>query len=293
MRTSITVDGGGSGCRARLRKDTESFEAALNLPANLASQPLNKVLERLDLLFDRLPAVDHVNSVNVGLAGGVPGERRDAVETAVKRRYPEAAVVIGRDLDLVVAHLGGEGVAVVVGTGCAAVATAREGTQVTVDGHGLAIGDRGGAAWIGLKAVQVGLRRLDLEGVETPLLLAVRQSLGLPGNRGFFTVLAGDSGLSAERLAALAPKVLELVDQAEPDASAIVTAAVAEVEEAVGAVARAARLTLPTKVVVAGGLSKAPQLMTPLRDDLLGNGVAKAVDRVDPLDAKLAGWHAT
>jgi glucosamine kinase len=290
MNASITVDGGGSGCRARLLDDTGSFEAELNLPVNLVSQPLDKVLERLDQLLAELPPVDRVASVSVGLAGGVPGERRDAVEAAVKRRYPGAAVVIGRDLDLVVTQLGGEGVAVVVGTGCAAVATTPEGAQVKVDGHGFAIGDRGGAAWIGLKAAQVALRRLDLEGVETPLLLVVRRSLGLQENRGFFTALSGDGGLSAERLAALAPQVLALADEADPDASAIVTAAVAEVEESVGAVARAAGLTLPAKVVVAGGLSKAPRFMAPFRDALLGNGVAKSVDGVDPLDAKLAGW---
>lgn len=287
IATSITVDGGGSRCSARLRNGAGSFEATLEEPVNLAGQPVDKVLERLDRLLDMLPEADPVGSVSVGLAGGVPGGRCDAVEAAVRRRYPGAAVAVGRDLDLVLAQLDGEGVALVAGTGCAAVATTRERAQVTVDGHGFAIGDRGGAAWIGLRAVQGGLRRFDLEGGVTPLLRAVRESIGLQGDRGFFTALSGDSGLSARRLAALAPAVLELAEQADPDASAIIAAAVAEVEETVGAAAKVARLTLPTRVVVAGGLSRAAGFLTPLRSALLGDGVARLVERVDPLDAQL------
>jgi glucosamine kinase len=199
-----------------------------------------------------LPSVDRVDTVSVGLAGGVPGERLDAVGAAVKRRYPGAAVLVGRDLDLVVTQLGGEGVAVVVGTGCAAVAITPDAGELTVDGHGFAIGDRGGAAWIGLQAVQVGLRRLDLEGAETQLLRSAREALRLPANRGFFTALS-EGGLSARRLAALAPAVLGLAERADPDASAIVTAAVTEVEQTIHAAAKAARLTLPTKVALPAG----------------------------------------
>lgn len=287
MTASITVDGGGSRCRARLRKDGSSFEATLEEPLNLVSQRLDEVLDRLGRLLGGLPATDSVGLVSVGVAGGVPGRRRDIVEEAIGRRYPGAEVLVRPDLDLVVAQLSGDGVAIVVGTGCAAVVTTSEGENVTVDGHGLGIGDRGGAAWIGLQAVQVGVRRLDLEGVETPLLRAVRENLGLHGDRGFYSALSVEGGLSARRLAALAPAVLTLADQVEPDAGAIVTAAIAEVEATAGAAARATRQTLPTEVVVAGGLISAPGFYPPLRAALLGSGIAARVDRVDPLDAEL------
>jgi glucosamine kinase len=287
MTASITVDGGGSRCRARLRRDTGACEATLEEPLNIAGQPVDKVLDRLDRLLDGLPAAVPIDSVSVGVAGGVPGKRRDIVQEAIEHRFPEAEVVVGRDLDLIVTQLCGQGIAVVVGTGCAAVATTADGTQVTVDGHGPVIGDRGGGAWIGLRAVQAGLRRFDLEGAEPPLLGALCESLGLRGSRGLLTALSDDAGLSACRLAALAPTVLALADQRDPDASAIVTSAVAEVAATVGAAAVRAVQPLPANVAIAGGLGSASALLTPLRSSLLRSGAAKRVDPVDPLDADL------
>ncbi len=286
MTASITVDGGGSRCRARLRRNTGTWEATLEEPLNIVGQPLSKVLDRLDRLLDRLPVVEWIDSVSVGVAGGVPGQRRDIVREAIAHRFPEAEVVVGRDLDLIVTQLDGEGIAVVVGTGCAAVATTEEGTEVTVDGHGPVIGDRGGGAWIGLRAVQIGLRRFDLEGAEPPLLEALRESLGLQGGGGFFTALSGDAGLSACRLAALAPAVLALVDQ-DPDARAIVTSAVAEVEATVRVAGERGVQSLPANVAIAGGLGSASAFLTPLHSALVASGVARRVDRVDPLDADL------
>jgi glucosamine kinase len=188
---------------------------------------------------------------------------------------------------------GGAGVAVIVGTGCAAAAVTGDGTQLRVDGHGLAIGDRGGGAWIGLRAVQLGLRRLDLEGIETALLGAVRESLGLHGARGFSTALSDDGGLSARHLGALAPVVLALADQGDPDAAGIVTSAVAEVEATVRAAAVRARQTLPTNIAVAGGLSSSSNFLTALRSALRAAGLAWRVTQVDPLDATLVTGELT
>ena len=209
------------------------------------------------------------------------------MQEAIERRFPEAEVVVGRDLDLIVTQLCGPGIAVVVGTGCAAVAVTAQGTKVTVDGHGPVIGDRGGGAWIGLQALQAGLRRFDLEGAEPPLLLALCESLGLQSTRGLFTALSSHVGLSACQLAALAPVVLASADQQDRDAGALIASAVAEVAATVAAAATRSVQPLPCNVAIAGGLGTASAFLTPLRSSLLRSGVGKGVDPVDPLDARL------
>lgn len=288
MSPTITVDGGGSGARARLHGKHSAVTVALDEPLSLTTVSAGDVLERLGRLLDELPVVEPVTAITVGLAGSASTAHTEPVAAMLHGRHPGAGVAVARDVDLVLAHLEGPGAALVVGTGAVVLATASDGGEVMVDGRGFAIGDRGGGAWIALEALRRTLRACDLDGTEPPLLQALRGELGLPTDRGVATALADAGGPGARRVAALAPVVIGLARDGEPDAAAIVDCAVAEIAASVRAALRRAGCPSGAEVVAAGGLGRVPTFAAGLERALVDGTRVARLRAVDPLDTDLA-----
>lgn len=290
MNARITIDGGASGGRARLHGVGLGAPATATLdePLSLTTTSPAALVERIERLIGALPAHRGVVSVSVGLAGGM-ARGSTQVRDGVQALVPTADVVVGRDVDLVLAHLRGAGAAVIVGTGAVIAVAAGDGAEVLIDGRGFAMGDRGGGAWIGLEALRTGLRALDLTGERLPLLDALLDVLGMTSDRGVAAALSEGGAISPRRVAALAPVVITRADDGDADATRIVDRAAQALAEGLASGLRRAGVDDPTDVVAAGGLIGIPGFRARLQAVVATRGASAHLRVVDPLDTKLVG----
>jgi len=165
------------------------------------------------------------------VAGGVLGVAGTsmfadpAVTAAFRREWSGTGLrcpmrVVG---DVVTAFAAGtsqrSGSVLIAGTGAIA-ALIEDGRIVrTVDGWGWLLGDEGSGMWIGLRAVRAAARHW-----QTPLAAMVAAHAGVAGRDELVHWAGGPPPLAA--IAALAPRVCALADAGDPDAAAIITAAV-------------------------------------------------------------------
>jgi glucosamine kinase len=155
----LGVDGGGSGCRARLSDAAGHVlgegEAG---PANLAlgiESAVRAVLmaTRMALRAARLPeTVLAQTSACLGLAGGNVPQLRRVFQT---QTLPFRSTVLRSDAEIAClgAHLGQDGAILILGTGSQGIVQ-RAGEFVTVGGWGFALSDDGSGAQLGRAAVR-------------------------------------------------------------------------------------------------------------------------------------------
>lgn len=249
MTAWLTIDGGGSGSRARLVDAGGAATTARGAALSLTRTDPAELLPRVARLLDRLGELPAGTRASVGLAG-IHERRSTAIADWLRRRLRSERVVVVRDVDLVLSHLDGHGAALVAGTGAVAVGRGAAG-EVVVDGAGFPRGDRGGAAWLGLEAVRAGL--LD----------------------------AGDADEGdAAGMAALAPALLARTG--EPAADAAIDRAVAHLAESARTALAESGAGAGAPIVAAGGLLDSPPFAQRLQSAL-----GPAFRRVDPLDARL------
>ncbi|MBX3029744.1 MAG: ATPase [Chloroflexi bacterium] len=163
--------------------------------------------------------------------------------------------------DSVTAHAGalslGWGVSVTVGTGVACLVAPRGGDQPRIlGGHGVLLGDEGGATWIGREAIRAALRAWDGRGPATALGPAVMARFG-PLDGLADRIHRGERAV--DTIARFAPEVLTIADSGDAVADAIVDAAVEELTLLIAAAVAAAVDVDPAGVPVALG----GRLMTP------------------------------
>lgn len=285
MTATITIDGGATGARARLHDAGDPVTVRLDEPLSLTTVDPAVVLHRLDHLLRLLPAPAEITGILAGLAGAVTAAQTEPVMAFLRERHPTARVTVVTDVDLVLAHLTGPGAALIIGTGAIVAARGDEGREVLVDGRGFAIGDRGSGGWIALEALRRTLRTYDIEGTEPALLRALRTKLGVAEGLQIARALAEGGGPGARRVAALAPVVLDLADCGDPDAVAILDAAVAEIVVSVNAAVRRAGCRADAEVVATGGVASHPAFRQRLETALACCAGLGRVRYIDPLEA--------
>jgi N-acetylglucosamine kinase-like BadF-type ATPase len=127
------------------------------------------------------------------------------------------------------------------------------GEQVLVGGWGYLLGDEGSGAWIGREAVRLIIRANDQGTPLSALAAAVMSDLGLARPREVVPWLYGRTPPPIKELAALVPRVLDAADSDDPDATRILDAAAAALEELARLLQR--RLQLDNAAIaLAGGL---------------------------------------
>src|SRR6185312_12541743 len=168
------VDGGGTGCRARL-EDAEgrllgtgiAGPAALRIGVDNALVEVEKAcrlaIEEAGLSSNALSSVHAA----VGLAGV---GRKGAFEQLVLRPHPFRSVVYAHDATIACmgAHGDRDGGIVIVGTGSVGFAIIG-GRQVRIGGYGFPISDEGSGAALGLQAIRLALRAYDERSAATNL----------------------------------------------------------------------------------------------------------------------------
>ncbi len=228
------VDGGGTGCRARI-EDAEGCllgtgiagPAALRIGVDRALAEVEKAcraaLEEAGLESNALKAVHAA----VGLAGV---GRKGVLEQLVLRPHPFRSVVYAHDATIacIGAHGARDGGIVIVGTGSVGFAVIG-GHEVRVGGYGFPISDEGSGADVGLQAIRLALRAYDERTVGTSLTRDVM----LRFHDDPFEAVAWMDHATATDYATFAPLVMRHADAGDALARRIVRDAAEQIDDLV------------------------------------------------------------
>ena len=248
----LAVDGGGTGCRARL-EDAEGRVLGLGL-GGPASTRLGA-----EACYDAIMMATRSAFAEAGLAEAAMAEAaaglgiaglssRPIVRADLEGRiYPFAECRFASDsiTACIGAHDGGYGGIVIVGTGSSGIARLERG-EVQVGGCGFPLSDEGSGAFIGLRALSMTTRALDGRVEETPLLTDVLDRF--ERDRG--KIVAWMDAAGATQYATFAPTVVRHAMDGEVAARAIMQEAAAGIEE----ICRALIQHDPPRLSLIGGL---------------------------------------
>jgi glucosamine kinase len=252
----IGVDGGGTGCRARI-EDAEGCllgtgiagPAALRIGFDRALTEVEKAccaaIEEAGLDSNALSSVHAA----VGLAGV---GRKGALEQLVQQPHPFRSVVYAHDATIacIGAHGARDGGIVIVGTGSVGFALVG-GCEIRVGGYGFPISDEGSGADLGLQAIRLALRAYDERAVGASLTREVMMRF----NNDPFDAVAWMDRATATDYAAFAPLVIRHADTGDPVARRIVRDAAEQIDELVR---RLSECGAP-RVALLGGLASSMQ----------------------------------
>ncbi len=252
----IGVDGGGTGCRARIEDQDGHVlgtgvagPAALRLGIDRAVAEVEKAARAA--LADAGLASESLGALQaaVGLAGV---GRQGVLEQLVLRPHPFRGVVYAHDATIAClgAHGARDGGIVIVGTGSVGFALVGGG-EVRVGGYGFPISDEGSGADLGLSAIRVALRAYDRRAAATRLTREVMTRF----HDDPFAAVAFMDGATATDYATFAPLVMRHADAGDPVARRIVRDAAEQVDELVR---RLVECGTP-RVALLGGLASTMQ----------------------------------
>jgi glucosamine kinase len=250
----LGVDGGGTGCRARIEDaggavlgQGLSGPATTRLGIDAAWASIAKAFSAAIEEAGFGPADTARIRAGIGLAGI---GRKGALEALRAIAHPFASIDfvsdgVGACLG---AHSGQDGAIVIAGTGSIGLGFV-DGRDLRVGGYGFPISDEGSGADLGLKAVQLALRAHDGRHEPTALLAEVMQRFeGDPRE-----AVAWMDRASATDYAALAPMVMRHADQGDPVGRRIVQSAAEQIDTLVRVLFEQGA----PRVTLLGGLSSA------------------------------------
>jgi len=256
-RLFIGVDGGGTGCRARIEDDNGQvlgtgiagaaalrFGIARSFAAVAAA--CHAALDEAGLPREALKDV----TAGVGLSGV---GRKGVLEELQAYPHPFRAVAYVNDATIAClgAHAGRDGGIVIVGTGSIGFALV-EGREIRVGGYGFPISDEGSGADLGLHAIRLALRAYDERNVATSFTREVMARF----RDDPFEAVAWMDKATATDYAAFAPLVMRHADNGDPVARKIVRDAAEQIDELVR---RLVECGAP-KIALLGGLASPIQL---------------------------------
>ncbi len=188
-----------------------------------------------------------------GLAGGRSPERQAELRAQDPFGCAEIAVVTDGFAALLGAHAGRPGAILAVGTGVTAYALSRTGEVRSTSGWGFAVGDEGGGAWIGRRALARFTRHLDGRDTAPSRL---HTDLGVRVGSAFDAIQRWLATADATAYAGLAPLVIAAAEGGDRVAEAILADAARELD------ATLAALPQTGPIAVLGGLAPtfAPRL---------------------------------
>lgn len=224
----LGVDGGGTGCRARLE------DASGRLISQSQSGPANIATDREAALASIMQAAQtacagHCDLGDVvaglGLAGASLTEPRDWIAA----RLPFKSARIAQDVETsLIGALGeSDGILAAIGTG-SVFASQRGGEIRVIGGWGLRLGDEGSGAWIGRELCRRAMGAAEGFVPQTPILTQVLDRIGGPQ-----AMVAFGGRAAPADFAALAPDVITGASLGDPAGVAVLDAAVSHVRAAI------------------------------------------------------------
>jgi glucosamine kinase len=251
-RLFIGVDGGGTGCRARI-EDAEgrvlgtgiAGPAAVRLGIDRSVAAFESACRaaaaEAGLTTEALARMD----AGVGFAGI---GRKGALQELMARPHPFRSVIYVNDATIacIGAHGGRDGGIVIIGTGSIGFAVVN-GQEVRVGGYGFPISDEGSGADLGLHAIRLALRASDGRALATSFTREVM----IRFNNEPLEAVAWMDRATATDYATLAPLVMRHADAGDPVGRRIVREAAEQIDKLVR---RLIECGAP-RVAVIGGLA--------------------------------------
>lgn len=252
----VGVDGGGTGCRARI----EDMEGTL-LGTGIAGPAALRI--GVEPAFAEVEKACCVAAKEAGLGVGALGSmhaavglagvgRKGLLEQLEQRSHPFRSVIYTHDATIacIGAHGGRDGGIVIIGTGSVGFAIV-EGREIRIGGYGFPISDEGSGADLGLHAIRMALRAYDERAVGTSLTRDVM----LRFHNDPFDAVAWMDGASATDYATFAPLVMRHADAGDPIARRIVRDAAEQIDE----LARRLSESGAPRIALLGGLASTMQ----------------------------------
>jgi len=281
-RFVIGVDGGGTGCRARIADgEGRVLGTGVGGPAAVrfgidrsmaaVEQACQAALAEARLPGEALGTMDAA----IGLAGL---NRKGVAEQLTARSHPFRSVRFVDDalIACIGAHAGRDGGIVIIGTGSAGIAVV-EGRVIKAGGYGFPISDEGSGADLGLQAIRMALRTHD---GRTPATDFTREMMARFGNDPFEAVAWMDRATATD-YATFAPLVMRCANDGDPVARGIVRQAADQIGEIVHRLVEAGA----PRISLVGGLAPhlepwlaadAQRLLSPSQGDALDGALKLA-----------------
>jgi len=153
-----------------------------------------------------------------------------------------------------------QGIALIVGTGSAAIGADASGTKHVVGGWGYHYGDEGSAYWIGRQALVEVTRSADGRSGPTMLVQALTARLGVPDARAILGALE-QTGNVRGAIARLAIDVEQAARQGDAVALAIVKQGASELAQMTATLAEQLKLGVEFPLALAGGVICGSELL--------------------------------
>ncbi len=264
-RLILGIDGGGSKTAVRiavvendgeLRVLGEGFGGPSNVRAVGRAHAEINLNVAVDAAHEAAgTANETIHFAVLGLAGSSLPDIKAFINSWAEQRSLAESVEIVHDADPVLAAgvPDGVGIALIVGTGSAAIGCNADGGRVVTGGWGHWFGDAGSGYDLGRRALAAVAEATDGVGPPTMLVERILSQLHVSNPREMLMQL-GRSGDMSREIAALAPIVLHAAEQDDDVAGRIVVSAARGAAMLVRATA--ARLNFPSDVslAIAGGI---------------------------------------
>ncbi|MBN7778582.1 N-acetylglucosamine kinase [Nitratireductor aquimarinus] len=230
-RFYLGVDGGGTGCRARIEDARGAvLGQGLSGPATTrlgVDEAWASVRRAFEAAIEEAGFGDAQTArtyAGVGLAGM---RRKGAVEAFEALPHPFAGIVFASDSDTAClgAHSGLDGAIAIAGTGSVGLGLV-EGRRLRIGGYGFPISDEGSGADMGLNAVRAALQGHDGRIPNSALLTELMRRF----DDDPAEVIAWMDRATATDYATFAPMVLRHADQGDAAARRIVQDAAAQID---------------------------------------------------------------
>src|SRR5882757_8690001 len=270
------VDGGGTGCRARIQDAGGRLlgtgiagPAALRVGIERSLAEVEKACRAaLDEAGLSAEALSSIHAA-VGLAGV---GRKGALEELMRRPHPFRSVAYVHDATIacIGAHGTRDGGIVIVGTGSVGFAVVG-GREIRVGGYGFPISDEGSGADLGLHAIRLALRAHDERVINTGFTRDVMTRF----RDDPFEAVAWMDPATATDYATFAPLVMRHADAGDQIARRIVRDAAEQIDELIR---RLSECGAPRIALLGGLASSMRQWLAP---DVQRRLVAVEGDAVD------------
>lgn len=223
----IGIDGGATGTRLRLENadgsvcaDAAAGPSSLTLGVEAAWCNIKAALDDALAEANLGPSSLAQAIVAAGLAGSRNPERRNAFLAAA----PELGglhVYSDGYVALIGAHGGRPGVVVAIGTGTVAHVLNVDGTSRQVGGWGFPVGDEGGGAWLGWRAVAETLHVADGRRTNPPGGSPLHRDLAAALGPDHEDLVSWTVEANTTRYASLAPTVIDHAKRGDEGARAL------------------------------------------------------------------------
>lgn len=269
---AIGVDGGGTKTEVWLARlsanaNPEIIGRGLAASSNPRAVGMETALQNLGAAIDaawndaQQPAAE-VDLAVLAMSGAGHATAREQIDAWARERGVAHVVRFEHDAEPVLAEgtPAGLGIALIVGTGSAAIGADRDGVKRVVGGWGYHYGDEGSAYWIGRRAMEAVARASDGRGEPTALLEAIAAKLGVSDPRGMLGALERTGDVRGA-LARLAVEVERLAREGDAAADRIVYDAAEELAEMIAALAKQVGLGTEFPLALAGGVICGSELL--------------------------------